>query len=189
MAVSRALRFQVFRRDGHTCQYCGGQPPDVALVVDHVVPAALGGPDTPENLTTSCRECNSGKAATPPDAPIVAAVAERQEAYRAEMERLAQEAEEQRDELQWMWEAWKRQGAFMYNRSVLPDNWESSVLLWLRRGLTKADILHATDVAWGNPAVTRPNKFAYAAGVCWRILRQREEAAADVARKSGRTDG
>lgn len=189
MAISKAMRYQIFRRDGHVCQYCGGRPPDVALVVDHVVPATLGGPDIPENLTTSCRECNSGKSATPPDAPLVTEVGERERSYAAEMGRLALDAELQRDELQWMWEAWEKYGAFQFNRSVLPHNWESSVLLWLRRGLTKDDILHATDIAWGNSSVTRANKFAYAAGACWRMLTQREEMAADAARKVGRSDG
>lgn len=192
MALGKSLRFQVFRRDGHVCQYCGGRPPDVALVVDHVVPAALGGSDDPENLVTSCRDCNSGKAATPPDAPMVAAVGERERIYADEMARLARDAELERDGLQWMWDAWASHGAFMFNRSVLPANWESTVLLWLRRGLTRDDILYATDVAWGNPTVARPSKFAYAAGICWRMLRQREDIAAEsvrTQRSGGSADG
>jgi hypothetical protein len=56
-----ALRFQVLRRDGFTCQYCGGKPPDVKLHVDHLHPWSLGGLNVLENLRTSCEACNLGK--------------------------------------------------------------------------------------------------------------------------------
>ena len=62
MPVSKSLRFEVLRRDQFTCRYCGSKAPDVQLHVDHVVPAALGGPDAPENLVTACVDCNAGKA-------------------------------------------------------------------------------------------------------------------------------
>jgi DnaD/phage-associated family protein len=61
--ISNALRFEVFQRDRHTCQYCGRRAPEVELEVDHLIPVARGGTDDFENLITSCRECNSGKSA------------------------------------------------------------------------------------------------------------------------------
>lgn len=64
MAVSKRLRYEVLRRDSHTCRYCGASAPDVLLRVDHVTPVALGGTDTPENLVTACDPCNSGKSST-----------------------------------------------------------------------------------------------------------------------------
>ncbi|WP_078628685.1 HNH endonuclease [Streptomyces sp. NRRL F-2664] len=54
MPVSNRLRFEVLRRDRYTCRYCGGSAPDVVLRVDHVVPVALGGTDTPDNLVAAC---------------------------------------------------------------------------------------------------------------------------------------
>jgi hypothetical protein len=60
--LSKRLRFEVFKRDHFTCQYCGKRPPDAVLEVDHVVPKCEGGPDTAENLTTACYACNRGKA-------------------------------------------------------------------------------------------------------------------------------
>src|SRR3954467_3894599 len=71
MPVSRRLRFEILRRDGHVCRYCGAQAPDVALTVDHVMPTALGGSDDPDNLVTACRDCNAGKSSSSPDARIV----------------------------------------------------------------------------------------------------------------------
>lgn len=35
MPVSKRLRYEVLRRDSHTCRYCGGAAPDVKLTVDH----------------------------------------------------------------------------------------------------------------------------------------------------------
>jgi hypothetical protein len=65
MAVSVRLRFEVFKRDEFTCQYCGSVSPDCVLEVDHVVPVARGGTDDLVNLITSCWECNRGKSDVP----------------------------------------------------------------------------------------------------------------------------
>lgn len=62
-STGKRLRFEVFKRDGFTCRYCGAQPPEVVLVVDHVVPVAEGGLSTLDNLITACEPCNQGKAA------------------------------------------------------------------------------------------------------------------------------
>lgn len=74
MAVSKRLRYEILRRDNHTCRYCGATAPDVPLRVDHVVPVALGGSDTPENLVTACEPCNSGKSATIACSDVIANV-------------------------------------------------------------------------------------------------------------------
>lgn len=50
---------EIFRRDNHTCQYCGRN--DVELTLDHVIPRHLGGSHTWENLVTACRGCNHVK--------------------------------------------------------------------------------------------------------------------------------
>jgi hypothetical protein len=63
--LSKKVRFEVFKRDSFTCQYCGKQPPDVVLHVDHINPVASGGDNDPLNLITSCQDCNLGKSATP----------------------------------------------------------------------------------------------------------------------------
>jgi hypothetical protein len=62
-AIPQSVRFEVFKRDAFTCQYCGGKSPDVILVVDHIKPVATGGVNDIVNLITSCRDCNSGKGA------------------------------------------------------------------------------------------------------------------------------
>lgn len=42
-AISKKIRFEVFKRDSFTCQYCGEKAPDVILHVDHIDPVAKGG--------------------------------------------------------------------------------------------------------------------------------------------------
>lgn len=58
-----SLRFEVFKRDGFTCQYCGRKTPDVVLEADHIIPVVQGGGDEIENLVTACWDCNRGKGA------------------------------------------------------------------------------------------------------------------------------
>ena len=60
-SISKKIRFEVFKRDKFTCQYCGRSAPDVILEVDHVIPVSKGGGNDIMNLITSCRECNRGK--------------------------------------------------------------------------------------------------------------------------------
>lgn len=62
-SLSPKIRFEVFKRDRFTCQYCGSKAPDALLEVDHVVPVAEGGADDFLNLLTSCKTCNGGKGA------------------------------------------------------------------------------------------------------------------------------
>jgi len=60
-SISKRIRFEVFKRDKFTCQYCGKKAPDVILEVDHIKPKSKGGADGILNFTTSCYECNRGK--------------------------------------------------------------------------------------------------------------------------------
>lgn len=59
--IGKKLRFEVFKRDGFKCQYCGASAPDVILEVDHINPVSKGGENDLLNLITSCRGCNAGK--------------------------------------------------------------------------------------------------------------------------------
>jgi hypothetical protein len=59
--ISKSLRFEVFKRDNFTCQYCGRMAPDVVLEADHINPVSNGGENELMNLITSCFDCNRGK--------------------------------------------------------------------------------------------------------------------------------
>ena len=60
-AIPKSVRFEVFKRDKFTCQYCGASAPDVILEIDHIRPVSKGGTNDILNLVTECRDCNSGK--------------------------------------------------------------------------------------------------------------------------------
>jgi 5-methylcytosine-specific restriction endonuclease McrA len=49
-------------RDHYCCQYCGKKLRADDVTLDHVLPQSRGGPDTWENLVTSCKKCNLKKA-------------------------------------------------------------------------------------------------------------------------------
>lgn len=63
-SLSKKLRFEIFKRDSFTCQYCGKVAPNVILEVDHIEPVSKGGGNEQLNLVTSCYDCNRGKTNT-----------------------------------------------------------------------------------------------------------------------------
>ena len=60
-SLTKKVRFEVFKRDSFTCQYCGRTAPSVILEVDHIKPVCDGGQNELINLITSCFDCNRGK--------------------------------------------------------------------------------------------------------------------------------
>lgn len=73
-SITPKKRFEVMRRDGFRCVYCGAAPSDRReLVIDHVRPVIKGGSDRPSNLVTACERCNSGKFDRLLSAPLVEA--------------------------------------------------------------------------------------------------------------------
>ena len=51
-------RHNIFKRDGHTCVYCGSKE---NLTIDHVLPRSRGGKTKWTNLVTACKKCNAQK--------------------------------------------------------------------------------------------------------------------------------
>lgn len=41
-AISKKIRFEVFKRDSFRCQYCGSSAPDILLQIDHIKPIKGG---------------------------------------------------------------------------------------------------------------------------------------------------
>lgn len=57
-------RNNLFRRDGHECQYCGSRK---HLTIDHVIPRSKGGQTSWTNLITACNPCNVQKGSRTPE--------------------------------------------------------------------------------------------------------------------------
>ncbi len=43
------------------CWYCGAVVPSKELTMDHLVPLAMGGKSSRDNLVPSCKDCNTKK--------------------------------------------------------------------------------------------------------------------------------
>lgn len=177
MPVSRRLRFEVLRRDGYTCRYCGAKVPDVVLTVDHVVPVALGGDDDPRNLVTACSGCNAGKSSIAPDSPIVEDVDATAMLFSKAMQRAADLTRAERgaveDVCRGFYERWRDE---FNTDSYLPRDWELSITKWLEVGLAAEDIYEAQRVTFLR-TLTQQASWKYVCGVCWRMLADRQEAA------------
>ena len=59
--IPRPVRLAVFERDGGRCVECGS---GFEIQYDHVIPLALGGASTAENLQILCAPCNQSKGGT-----------------------------------------------------------------------------------------------------------------------------
>ena len=60
-------RFNIFRRDGGKCQYCGKKFPKSEFTIDHVIPRSLGGRSVWDNVVCACSRCNRKKGGRTPD--------------------------------------------------------------------------------------------------------------------------
>ena len=58
---------ELFRRDKHTCLYCGREFRDSLLTRDHVKPISRGGRDNWRNVVTACKRCNARKGSHSPE--------------------------------------------------------------------------------------------------------------------------
>lgn len=188
MAISKRLRFEILRRDGNTCRYCGASAPAVAIVVDHVTPIALGGSDDPANLVAACHDCNAGKSSIPPDAELVADVA--QDVLRwARAIGLAQtqvlEEREQVDKLVATFdEAWCEYTAGL-GEIDRPPRWDETVRTFLARGLTIGLILDAANISMVNRRLPNKRVWPYFCGVAWRRVDELEQRAREIIERDG----
>jgi len=176
MAVSKRLRYEVLRRDNHTCRYCYAT--DTPLTVDHVIPVALGGSDDPGNLVAACKDCNAGKSASNPEAPLVADVAQDALRWSRAMQQVTDRHLADLRALnayqQAVYEMWGKQA------DVLPTDWMVSAERWYAGGLDLIEIRYAVDVAIASMHVRRYDMWKYACGVIYKRLRERQEAAQKV---------
>lgn len=148
--VGKKTRFEVFKRDSFTCQYCGAKAPDVLLQVDHIKPVSKGGGNDLLNYVTACEACNNGKGARLLDD---SSVVERQRAQLAALS-------ERRDQLQMMieWrdglEAIKADTVSLISdrveeRGGFPpnENGKSHIRKWLKR-FSFDEVLFGVDEAF-----------------------------------------
>lgn len=182
-AISKRVRFEVFKRDSFKCQYCGHGTPDVILHVDHIVAVAAGGSNDIDNLLTSCEACNLGKSDKPLTAVPQSMLMEQAELRerREQMKAFAKWKDEVRES---KYEGIRRLGVYWYDFMLPQDSRglyrfhprrEASIKTFLRNGLTEDQIQEAMDIA---QVKLEPDfdddddAFRYFCGVCWGMIRE-----------------
>lgn len=180
MAVTKRTRFEVLRRDDHTCQYCGAKAPDVTLHIDHVMPVSLGGDDKPGNLVTACKDCNSGKASITPDSPLVQGLGEKAAAYALgmvdKMTRFRARFEALDDYVAEFLDLWGKWGSWPNHDPIeLPGDFRRSLLRWMDMGVPIGALAVCIDTAMSAKYLRGDHaEFSYMAGVLTRMLDDHE---------------
>lgn len=182
--VSKRVRFEVMRRDGFQCRYCGTKVPDTGqgLTIDHVVPVALGGSDDPSNLVTACRDCNAGKTSTSPDSGTVGQVsadalrwAEAMKVAAAELAADQAATDAKVDAFDQEWERWRSAGEPVDR----PHDWRRSIEQFIQTGLPESELARLVEVAMA--ARVRPSAtWAYFCGCCWKVIREMQDRASEI---------
>lgn len=178
MAISRALRFQVLRRDQYRCHYCGATAAEAKLTVDHVTAVALGGTDTADNLVTACEPCNGGKSATPADAALVAQVQERDTRFREAVTATTDEDRQRRWFAEAFLDAW--------DLGELPPGWRKTIDAYQQQGLP-GDIWEEI-VAIARDKTNLDDPFRYCCGIARNQVKKIQTEAAQRAESSGPID-
>jgi hypothetical protein len=168
--ISKRTRFEVFKRDGFKCGYCGATPPGAFLEVDHINPVALGGDNDPNNLITACQDCNRGKAAVPLSAVPTslaerAAEIEEREAQIAGYAEVAEAARERVEEDAWRVAEHLSPGATKgYPRDRL-----NGIRKFVKE-LGVHNVLDAADMSLIRYR-SETQTFKYFCGICWNWIR------------------
>lgn len=174
--ISKKMRFEIFKRDGFKCQYCGAHPPGVLLHVDHIHPVAEGGSNEEENLITSCQECNIGKGANLLSSAPQSLAEKAEQVAEREAQLLGYQAilEARRDRIEG--ELWRV--ALVIDpdsggeKGMLRD-WTASIRRFNER-LGVHVVLEAAEIARGRYPYPPKKTFPYFCGICWARIRHLE---------------
>lgn len=182
-STGKRQRFNIFKRDRFTCQYCGNTPPTVVLVVDHIVPVAAGGESDESNLITSCEACNQGKAdgllsdVPRPLSDSLQAQIEQREQYEEYNKWLIASRKREQKAVQELGSYWcdlhckpGEDGKWIVSKTRL-----SSISTFCRR-LPTVEIYEAMEIAHSRkpPRHSDEDTWKYFCGICWSKIRQRE---------------
>lgn len=174
-AIGKKVRFEIFKRDGFKCMYCGAHPPSVLLHVDHIKPVAEGGDNSDDNLITACEPCNLGKGARSlSSAPVAlsekaASVAEREEQIRGYQE-VMQGKRERLDA-----EAWAIIEMLTPGEKSAPKDWMNSLRMFLDK-IGFDEVHEAMEIVQGREFAVLEKAWRYFCGICWNKLRKVEAA-------------
>jgi len=182
MSISKKLRFEVFKRDGFQCQYCGKTPPDAILEADHINPKARKGKDDINNLITACFDCNRGKGAIPlnkiPNSLVdnLEILKEREiqiREYNRFLSKIESRIQKEIDEIDEVYNSY-------FSKWWFSENFKNVTLKRFLKHLPKQVVIDAMHLACHN--MMRNSKYnpedaaiKYFCGICWNRIRGNEE--------------
>lgn len=179
--IGKKKRFEVFKRDKFTCQYCGRKSPDVVLEIDHIKPVAEGGNNGIMNLITSCRDCNRGKGKT------LLSVNAEVTMQQSRLQELADKREQMEMLLQWRSELVEFEQAQADKLNEYIGNLSGYVvkeagvakLRDLIRRFSFQEVIEAIDISFSryfnNNSYSFDRAFDKIGGVCYNRRKQRRE--------------
>ncbi|MFY4709930.1 HNH endonuclease [Burkholderia glumae] len=173
--ISKKTRFEVFKRDGFTCQYCGSHPPEVILEVDHIVPVAEGGANEIDNYITACFPCNRGKGAVSLDripqslTDKTAEIAEREDQIRGYNEIMLAARNRIEGDVECVNRVYER-FAVGYE---LSDSSRVSVRMFIEK-LGVFPVIEAMEIAGERWSHMDSKIFRYFCGICWNKIREQK---------------
>lgn len=173
--MSKKLRFEIFKRDGFSCQYCGATPPAVVLEVDHINPVANGGDNDPDNLICACFNCNRGKAANSLDSipqslsEKAAITAEAEEQLKGFYKILKKKKERLEDE-SWEIAEIMKPGCAEKGFNI---KWRQSIVMFLQK-LDFYAVTDAMEIASAKMPYSNAKTFAYFCGICWNRIKEND---------------
>lgn len=172
--ISKKIRFEVFKRDAFTCQYCGATPPKVILNIDHIHPVSKGGDNSQDNLITSCFDCNLGKSATPltcvPQslADKTAELREREaqvKGYYSIIAKTKQRLDSEAFDVAAVLDEKYRES--------LDRGWHRSIKMFIGK-LDFPTVLESMEIAVAARPYSDYQAFKYFCGVCWNKIREKD---------------
>jgi len=177
--VSKRIRFEVFKRGGFKCQYCGRTPPEVILEIDHVIPKAAGGQENINNYITACFDCNRGKGSVKLESvpaslqDNIAQLKERRrqlKAYNKFLRELQEETEEAIEQVNRVFNKY-------FQDYQLSDSFRNNTLKRFLSHLPGAKLCEAMDNAcsqfinMGTNGWISRRAIQYFCGICWNWIK------------------
>lgn len=172
-SISKKVRFEIFKRDGFVCQYCGATPPKAILHIDHIIPVKDGGGNEDTNLVTSCDSCNMGKSANSLES-IPASLSDRAKEVSEREEQLrgySKVMSAQRERI--TQDAWLVSDVFTehFREDGIRKDWFQSVKMFVEK-IGVHDCIKAMEKAIAKKPWSKNTCFSYFCGICWNIVRE-----------------
>lgn len=175
MSLSKKTRFEIFKRDGFTCQYCGEHPPSIVLEVDHIIPVSKKGTDDFDNLITSCFDCNRGKSnkelSTMPQSTVekTEQMVEKEAQYleyKKVVAKIKRRTKKEVNEIENIYMSY-------FDKWCLSDRFKNDSLTKFIKALGFHEVENAMHKACGKISDHRKS-VKYFCGICWNKIRENE---------------